>query len=142
MLIGHDRIRLLIPHAGSMCLLAGVTQYDSRRIVCVATSHRDPANPLAREGRLAAICAVEYAGQAIALHGSLNGPQPSRAGYLSAVREVRCLRAFLHDCSGDLTIEAQLVLGERDRVVYEFSLRTGADLLVAGRAAVALKAGG
>lgn len=139
MLIREDRIRQLLPHQGAMCLLAGVMEWDARRIVCVATSHQARDNPLAREGRLASICGVEYAGQAIALHGVLSGSQqPRQGGYLASVRELRCTRPFLHDCAGELIVEARLLLSEGKRVLYEFHVRHGDEALVSGRAAVAL----
>jgi predicted hotdog family 3-hydroxylacyl-ACP dehydratase len=45
-------IKSLIPHAGSMCLLDGVAMFDDARIVCHASSHRDPANPLRHNNQL------------------------------------------------------------------------------------------
>ncbi|HEX7156529.1 MAG TPA: hypothetical protein VF229_04890, partial [Burkholderiaceae bacterium] len=35
-----------IPHAGGMCLLAEVAQWDADAIVCRADSHRAPDHPL------------------------------------------------------------------------------------------------
>lgn len=122
-----------------MCLLDGVMEWDGHHIVCVATSHRAPDNPLSRAGRLAAVCGVEYAGQAIALHGALSGSQrPRQAGYLASVRELRCTRPFLHDCAGVLTVAARLLLAEPERVLYEFAVHSESKLLLSGRAAVAL----
>ena len=42
-------------------------------IECTASTHRAPGNPLAANGRLEAVCGVEYASQAMALHGALAG---------------------------------------------------------------------
>ena len=42
----------LIPHSGLMCLLDSVTQWDDGSIICITNTHRDPANPLRRDGRL------------------------------------------------------------------------------------------
>jgi hypothetical protein len=33
-----------------MCLLDEVVQWDDRSIACVSNTHRDPANPLRRQG--------------------------------------------------------------------------------------------
>jgi len=140
MLIDRGRIGEMIPHTGSMCLLDRVIDWDASRIVCVAVSHRDPANPLLRAGRLSAVCGVEYAGQAMALHGALTRAQPGtpRAGYLASIRDLLCSRAYLDDCGAQLTVEARLQLAEGARVIYDFELRDGERIVVSGRAAVAL----
>ena len=67
--INKAEIRTLIPHSGSMCLLDEVTQWDDRSIVCATNTHRDPANPLRRNGHLSAVHAFEYGAQAAAVHG-------------------------------------------------------------------------
>lgn len=69
--IGASRIRELIPHAGAMCLLERVIEYDDASICCEARSHLDVDNPLRHNGRLSTLCGIEYAGQAMALHGAL-----------------------------------------------------------------------
>ena len=70
--IHKAEIRTLIPHSGLMCLLDDVMQWDDRSIVCITNTHRDPANPLRREGCLAAVHAFEYGAQAAAVHGGLD----------------------------------------------------------------------
>ena len=69
--IHKAEIRTLIPHSGLMCLLDEVMQWDDRSIVCITNTHRDPANPLLRGGRLSAVHAFEYGAQASAVHGGL-----------------------------------------------------------------------
>ena len=54
-----------------MCLLDAVLDWDDARITCRATSHADPANPLRADGRLGAANGIEYAAQAMAVHGAL-----------------------------------------------------------------------
>ena len=74
-----------------MCLLEGVSSWDERSIRCIAVSHRDPGNPLAADGHLGAACGVEYAAQAMAVHGALLQPQPQGAnafGMLTSARAV------------------------------------------------------
>ena len=80
-LLDKAAIAALIPHAGAMCLLDAVLAWDATTIACVASSHRSPANPLAGERRLDAVCGVEYAAQAMAVHGGLtgNGRRPTQA---------------------------------------------------------------
>jgi predicted hotdog family 3-hydroxylacyl-ACP dehydratase len=67
----HDAICARLPHAGRMCLLDRLVAWDSESITCHASSHRDADNPLRSGGRLHAVAGVEYAAQAVALHGSL-----------------------------------------------------------------------
>ena len=131
-----------IPHAGSMCLLDRVVATDDARIVCSATSHRDPGNPLRARGALSSVHAIEYAAQAMALHGSLaagDSRAPAR-GILTSVRGVTCFVDRLDDIAADLTIEATRISGERDIVVYAFSVRAGERELVTGRASAVLDA--
>ena len=71
--LNKQQIADLIPHAGAMCLLDAVVSWDTKTIVCVASSHRAKNNPLAVDCRLDAICGVEYASQAMAVHGALIG---------------------------------------------------------------------
>ena len=51
MSINKAEIRTLIPHSDLMCLLDEVVQWDDQWIACVSNTHRDPANPLRRQGR-------------------------------------------------------------------------------------------
>lgn len=142
-MIDRARIATLIPHAGTMCLLDQVVEWDARSIRCRAISHRDPANPLALEGRLGAACGVEYAAQAMALHGGLTGAVDGRptAGYLASLRALVLRVDRLDDLAGDLVIEADRLAGEASSVSYQFSLSHAGALLLSGRAAVILDAG-
>ena len=95
--INKAEIRTLIPHSGLMCLLDEVTQWDDRSITCVTNTHRDPANPLRRDGRLSAVHAFEYGAQAAAVHGGLRARSVGEIappGYLAALRDARLHVAF------------------------------------------------
>jgi predicted hotdog family 3-hydroxylacyl-ACP dehydratase len=142
-MIDRSRIAGLIPHAGTMCLLDQVTGWDARSIRCRATSHREPGNPLAVAGRLGAACGVEYAAQAMALHGGLTGTVGRRpaAGYLASLRALVLRVDRLDDLAGDLVVEAELLAGAGAGVSYSFSLSHEGVLLLSGRAAVILDTG-
>jgi predicted hotdog family 3-hydroxylacyl-ACP dehydratase len=142
-LIGRQRIGELIPHAGSMCLLDAVGSWDGDKIRCTATSHLDPANPLRGNHGLHAVCALEYAAQAMALHGALTAGhgQRSRGGLLASARDLVLHRARLDECGGELTIDARRVQGEASRVIYEFRVSDADAVIAEGRAAVVLDAG-
>jgi predicted hotdog family 3-hydroxylacyl-ACP dehydratase len=128
-----------IPHQGSMCLLDTVTQWTEQQIHCTSTSHLDPDNPLRAEGRLGIACGIEYAAQAMAVHGVLlaSGPQPKR-GYLVSVRSVSFAADRLDTASGPLQIEAERLSGDSTTVLYQFHVRSADQLLLSGRAAVVL----
>src|SRR4051812_33233617 len=98
-----------IPHQGSMCLLDHVEAWDEQRVLCVAFSHRDADNPLRAHARLAAACGIEYAAQAMAVHGALIAQQEHRprAGFLASVRGVTLHVPCLDDISEDLMVEAR-----------------------------------
>lgn len=134
----------LIPHAGAMCLLDGVVQWDARRILCMSRSHRDADNPLRTDGRLSAVCGVEYAAQTMAVHGGLTGKigGKSRTGYLASLRDVVCRRSRLDDLAGDLIVEAEQLTGDGERGIYRFTLRVGEVEVLSGRAAVVLDVAG
>jgi predicted hotdog family 3-hydroxylacyl-ACP dehydratase len=131
-----------IPHQGSMCLLDAVAEWSPERIRCTAISHRSPDNPLRADGRLGAVCGVEYAAQAMAVHGALLATsREPRQGYLASVRGVELHADRLDDVDGDLEVEAERLSGDDNNVLYRFELRGDGRLLVSGRAAVILDAG-
>ena len=141
MLAGKTQIAALIPHAGAMCLLDELLAWDAGRIRCLARSHRDPANPMRAGGELPALCGIEYAAQAMALHGRLTvQAATSSAGYLASVRELACRVARLDDLGVELVIDAQRLMGDEARVIYGFSLSAGGATVLEGRAAVVLEA--
>jgi predicted hotdog family 3-hydroxylacyl-ACP dehydratase len=142
MRLSRAEIAALIPHAGRMCLLDGVLEWDAARIRCMSRSHRDAANPLCVDGHLPALCGVEYAAQAMAVHGGLAGTTRGRprAGYLASLRDVACQRDRLDDLDGDLIVEAEQQAADGTHVIYSFALRVGAVEVLSGRAAVVLDA--
>lgn len=141
MLLTRARIETLIPHAGAMCLLDCVAHWDEGRIRCVTRTHLDARNPLRADGRLPILCGIEYAAQAMAVHGGLmrGGGAKPRAGYLASVRDVACRRDRLDDVAGELIVEARRMMGDGERVVYEFKLTADGKEVMSGRAAVVLE---
>ena len=132
----------LIPHHGSMCLLDGVEQWDDTGLVCTTVSHRDTANPLRRNNRLDAICGLEYAAQAMALHVGLLGQEKERrltVGYLGAVKNVKLRATRLDDVNENLTVQATRLVGEADSFIYAFRVSVEQQALLDGRASIFLK---
>ncbi|WP_292451330.1 hydroxymyristoyl-ACP dehydratase [Methylibium sp.] len=141
--LDHAGIAARIPHAGRMCLLDRLEAWSDTRIRCSATSHADAGNPLRSASGLLAPCAIEYAAQAMALHGALlatPATQPS-PGYLVSVRSVQCHVLRLDDVDGALQIEAERLAGDGGQLLYRFSVDDErGKVLVEGRAAVVLNA--
>ena len=120
--INKAEIRTLIPHSGLMCLLDEVTQWDDRSITCVSNTHRDPSNPLRRDGHLSALHAFEYGAQAAAVHGGLHARSVGTTappGYLAALRDARLHVARLDDIRSPLYIRANRLFGDGVNTIYE-----------------------
>ena len=139
----HAAIAARIPHSGSMCLLQRLESQDDRQIRCSASSHHDADNPLRVEGVLPAASGVEYAAQAMALHGALaatDGVAPT-AGFLASVRGVRLRVPRLDDVAGDIQVSAERLAGDTRQALYSFALHSARGvLLIEGRATVILDA--
>ena len=134
--INKAEIRTLIPHSGLMCLLDEVTLWDDRSITCVTNTHRDPANPLRRDGRLSALHAFEYGAQAAAVHGGLRARSVGKIappGYLAALRDAHLHAAHLDDIASPLRICANHLVGEGANTIYECRVLSGNILLANGR---------
>ena len=141
--IYKTEIRTLIPHSGLMCLLDEVTQWDDRSIVCVSNTHRDPANPLRRQGRLSAVHAFEYGAQAAAVHGGLRARAAGTIappGYLAALRDARLHVARLDYIHLPLRIFATHLFGDGANSVYEFVLSAATVLVAEGRVTIVERA--
>jgi predicted hotdog family 3-hydroxylacyl-ACP dehydratase len=141
--LDHAWIARHIPHQGSMCLLDCVEAWDRERIRCRASSHRAADNPLRAYGRLGAACGIEYAAQAMAVHGALLAPPDSssaRVGYLVSVRGAQLRVPRLDDIAADLLVEATCITRSEGNILYQFSVSAAGRLLLDGRAAVVLNA--
>jgi len=139
--LDHAGIADRIPHSGSMCVLHRLLSWSDSEIVCSAVSHRDPVNPMRSASGLLAPVLIEYAAQAMALHGGLVAPpgQPPSPGYLASVRGVRFGLARIDDVEGELLVRAQRLAGDDRQVMYSFAVRSEqGQVLAEGRATVVL----
>ena len=153
--LDHEWIEQHIPHKGRMCLLDEVLSWDAAHIRCRSSSHRAADNPLRAHGRLGAACGIEYAAQAMAVHGALvaaSAPLASTVstsirssigeavGYLASVRNVVLHVTRLDDLESDLIAAAERITGDGRTVLYEFSVWGAVRLLLSGRASIVLDA--
>ncbi len=137
-----DDISRLVPHSGAMCLLDGVDEWDEDHIVCRAISHRRPDNPLRDKSGLRAVCAIEYAAQAIAAHATLLGmAHGHRAtdGVLASVREVTTTLSHVDGLKGALTIVARLQLSHPQGRMYDVEVTGDGRTVLTGRLSVMLQ---
>jgi predicted hotdog family 3-hydroxylacyl-ACP dehydratase len=129
--------RSLVPHAGDMCLLTRIVSTTEKDIVCATDSHRSAANPLRRDGRLAALHLAEYGAQAMAIHGGLANPGArARGGMLVAIRDLVLQVERLDDIEGELTIHAARLMASADGQIYSFVASVGERELGRGRVSV------
>jgi predicted hotdog family 3-hydroxylacyl-ACP dehydratase len=139
-----------IPHHGRMCLLDEVIEWNAEHIRCRSRTHRAPDHPLLAHGRLGVCCGIEYAAQAMAVHGALAAAAPAagggalrprpEAGFLAGLRDVRLHVLRLDDLEADLLCEAALIAGDHSSALYDFELRCAARPLLGGRATVVFDA--
>ncbi len=136
--IEREEIARLIPHDGSMVLLDKVLEWSEANIICSTRSHLDENNPLRRGDRLAAVCGVEYAAQAMAVHGGLLDKR-RKSGFLASLRNVRLNVDRLDDVNTDLTVAANVRHRESNGYVYAFVVGSNGTELVCGQIAVLVK---
>lgn len=144
LLLGRAEIASLIPHSGTMCLLDGLLAWSDAEIVCRATGHRDPAHPLRTRSGLSSACAIEYAAQAMALHGALRAraagaEHGATPGFLVSARGVQLACWRLDERVGPLRIGARRLAGDERQLIYQFDVTDGdGERLAEGRATVIL----
>ena len=90
---------------------------------------------------MSSVCGIEYAAQAMAVHGSLCADAdaaPPRMGLLTSVRAVTIAAPWLDDVDGELSVSAERMAGDASAVLYAFAVSGDGRVLVSGRAAVIL----
>ncbi len=138
-LLDQPQIRHLIPHAGSMCLLDAVLDWDATTIRCRARSHRDPQHPLRANNRLAALHLIEYGAQAMAVHGGLLARQHGREappGMLVGVRGASFEVDRIDNIDSDLEVRASQRVASGNGWLYDFEVDAGGQRLAQGRVSV------
>lgn len=133
-----------IPHEGDMCLIDAVVSWDARSIRCTSMTHLSPTNPLRAEGRLGAVCGVEYAAQAMAIHCALavdTGDSQARpaGGMIAALHDVECHTDRLDGVPQALDIAATRESQLAGAASYQFTIHCAARLLLSGRVTLKLE---
>jgi predicted hotdog family 3-hydroxylacyl-ACP dehydratase len=130
-----------VPHSGTMCLLHALHEASDTHVLCSTTSHHASDNPLRSASGLLSCHAIEYAAQAMALHGAMTAAAdaPPQGGRLASVRGVKLHVPRLDTIDGSLFVHAERVAGDAGQAMYQFKLRDERqNTLVQGRATVLL----
>ena len=138
-MIQRDELCNLIPHSFDMCLLERVEFWDKDKIICYSNSHLLQNNPLRREEKLSSIHVLEYAAQAMAVHGGLHNRKQGlkmTEGYLAALRDVKLHFCDLDKLQTELRIEANKILSQGGNMIYAFTVSSTEIELASGRATV------
>jgi predicted hotdog family 3-hydroxylacyl-ACP dehydratase len=114
----------LIPHRGAMRLVEAVLSRDARQTT--ARAQVRPAWPLGDGRSVNAVVLVELIAQTAAIAGGQAGED--NRGFLVGLREARFFRATV-DVGTELVVEAQIVGGAGELVVFAGAVRTGDELL-------------
>ncbi len=147
-MIDRDWIVANIPHQSEMCLLDAVIEWNDVSIVCLARSHRSASNPLAIDGVLSSVAGIEYAAQAIAVHGALlsnekkiaDAKAPPKAGYLTSVRDVKWHIERIDNLADNLTVYAERIAGNETTLLYRFEVSAQKKIVLTGRASILIDA--
>jgi len=142
MRLDHAWIASHIPHQGAMCLIEEVLHWSATDIRCRTNTHRLSANPLRTDDRLRSECGIEYAAQAIAIHGVLNNPlrgAPPIAGMLVSVRDVTLHVSRLDNIDAGLVIRGTRISGDATALMYNFEISGQSKTLLAGRTTIVLR---
>jgi len=136
-------IRELLPHAGLMCLLEEVIEWDDAQVLVGTRTHQRADNPLRCAGRLDALQLCEYGAQAMAVHGGLLARREGRRaapGLLVSLRDAWLAGGDLAQLAGPLQVRALRLHGDASGWQYAFEASHAGQLLARGRAAVVLRA--
>jgi predicted hotdog family 3-hydroxylacyl-ACP dehydratase len=140
-LLNAAEIAARVPHSGTMCLLRALHESSDTHVLCSTTSHREADNPLRSASGLLSCNAIEYAAQAMALHGAMAAAAdaPPQGGRLASVRGVKLHTSRLDTIDGRLFVHAECFAGDAGQAIYQFTLRDEQrQTLAQGRATVLL----
>ncbi len=131
-----------IPHADNMVLLDKCVSHDSQGLTCLSSSHVDKSNPLRTSKGLSAICGIEYAAQAIALHSSLLNTNKVGVGFLAICKNINCKLRYLDTITTEIMVRVEYIAGSADLglLQYGFLLSTVDDKqdLLSGELGIAI----
>lgn len=135
--LNKEDIEQRLPHAGNMCLLDEVIHSDEHSLTAIAYSHQNIDNPLRLDGHISTINGIEYAAQAMAVHGSLLSETP-QSGYIASIRNIVIEIPQLPDSTGPLTIKVEQLMSSENGFTYQFYISCEQQALISGKITVFL----
>ncbi len=153
-ILNHYEIEQRLPHSGNMSLLNEIIQFDKQSLTALAISHLDASNPLWQHGRINTVNGIEYAAQAMAVHGSLlinrelseklsenlseQSSKTPLTGYIATVRNIIIKVPQLPAEKTPLRIEVVQLMSNEDGFTYQFHISCEQQSLISGRITVFL----
>lgn len=154
-LLNSQEIEQHLPHAGKMSLLDKVSYADRSRLSATATSHLNSDNPLRFNGRLATINGIEYAAQAMAIHGFLlteatlsdtplsevptkDKLDSIQTGYIATVRNIDINSPFFPENISTLLVEVEQLMSDNNGFTYQFHISCEKKTLISGKITIFL----
>lgn len=138
----HD-VAALLPHAAPMILIDSVLASTENVLLCCANSHLKADNPLRIDGVLSVFAGVEYAAQAMAIHGRLSREthsSPPVRGFVAVASKLEAYVERLDTLTGPLHIRTERVASTHDSSLYSFQLHAEQQLLLQGQLMAVLEA--
>ena len=148
--LNRQEIEQRLPHAGTMSLLDEIIAADETTLTAQAVSHRDADNPLRIDGKIAMVNGVEYAAQAMAVHGSLMLEKRQAVnkeqlevpqGYIATLRNIELNVPYFPEAdssSEPLLIKVAQLMSDVNGFTYQFDIHCEQKLLISGRITVFL----
>ena len=85
---------------------------------------------------------VEYAAQAMAVHGALSKRHPKeepRFGYLASIKNLELWVSRLDNIESDITIDAEMLMKDKRFLIYQFRIFSEDRNLLSGRITIFMK---
>lgn len=141
--LNHQEIEQRLPHAGKMSLLDKVTHADLLTLSASAVSHLNSDNPLRFNNKLSSINGIEYAAQAMAVHGFLlselkQTEASTQTGYIATVRNIDIFTPFFPETESVIKIEVEQLMSDMNGFTYQFHIGDEKKVLISGKITVFL----
>jgi predicted hotdog family 3-hydroxylacyl-ACP dehydratase len=136
-ILNASEIEQCLPHAGKMSLLESVIETSQRHLKASAISHYQQDNPLLLNGQLSIIHGVEYAAQAMAVHGFLLSDSRAK-GYIATLRSINMSVRYFPNRTFPLMIEVEQLIRHKQGFTYQFIIHCEQTRLISGKITVFL----
>jgi len=141
--LNSQEIEQRLPHAGKMSLLDKVTYADRLTLSASAVSHLSSDNPLRFNHKLSSINGIEYAAQAMAIHGFLlselkQTEASTKTGYIATIRNIDIFTPFFPETESVIKIEVKQLMSDTNGFTYQFHISDGKKTLISGKITVFL----